>query len=160
MKQERWKLWSAIGCVCLTVFLTVATATSFLSQPAASTLSMTPLAELISLKNMAAEAVPYQQAVSNQNPTLVEFYADWCTTCQSMSATVEDLHRRYGEQINFVMLDIDDPRWAGQIEQYSATGVPQFTLLNSAQQSVETWVGKVPKSIFSQTFDQLLARNS
>ncbi len=155
-KKERLKLWSAI----VSVILTVVSATFFLTRPAASTMSMTPLSGLIGLKTMAAEAMPYQQAIANQNPTLIEFYADWCTTCQSMSSTIERLHYQYGEQINFVMLNIDDPQWASQIDRYSATGVPQFTLLSPVEQSIETWVGKVPKPIFSQTFDRVLARSS
>ncbi|MGB5915004.1 MAG: thioredoxin domain-containing protein [Phormidesmis sp.] len=153
LKKERLKLWSAI----VSVILTVVAATFFLTQPAARSMSMTPLSGLVGLKTMAVEAVPYQQAIASQNPTLIEFYANWCTTCQSMSTTIKDLHHQYGEKINFVMLDIDDPQWASQVDRYNATGVPQFTLLNQSQQSVETCVGKVPKPILSQTFDRLLA---
>lgn len=150
--KERLKLWGAIA----SVIITAIAATFFLTKPAVSTLSMTPLSGLMNLKEMASVAMPYEQAIASQNPTFIEFYADWCTTCQSMSPTVEGLYERYGEQINFVMLDIDDPQWAQQVAQFGATGVPQFTLLNATEQPVETWVGKVPKPILSQTFDQLL----
>ena len=111
----------------------------------------------MTLKTMAASSTPYEVALANQRPTLIEFYADWCTTCQSMSATVDALHMQYGEQVNFVMLDIDDPQWADEVEAYRASGVPQFTLLNTHRQSVHTWVGKVPKPVFQSVFDQLLS---
>ncbi len=145
-------LWIALTITSLAIVTTV-----LLTRPAASIMSMTPLSGLITLKSMAAAAVPYDLALASQKPTLIEFYADWCTTCQSMSATVDALHESYGDQINFVMLDIDDPQWASQIETFGATGVPQFTLLDTQQQSVRNWVGKVPKPVFSSVFDQLLS---
>lgn len=131
-------------------------ATVLLTRPAATVVSMTPLSGLMTLKSLAAESVPYEVALTSQKPTLIEFYADWCTTCQSMSATVSSLHEQYGGQMNFVMLDIDDPQWADQVETFSASGVPQFTLLNSHYQSVHTWVGKVPKPIFIDAFTPVL----
>ncbi|MEM6451123.1 MAG: thioredoxin domain-containing protein [Cyanobacteria bacterium P01_D01_bin.105] len=150
--QEQLKRWGVLVSVGLAaIFLTFS-----LTRPAATPLSMTPLSGLMGLKTMATVSTPYEQAIANQNPTLIEFYADWCTTCQSMSATVETLYQQYGQQINFVMIDIDNPQWAEQITQYSATGVPQFTLLNSVNNTVETWVGKVPKPVIRQSLDQLL----
>ena len=146
-----WQLWSALVAILLAVWVTL-----WLTRPAATAVSMTPLSGLITLKAAAVEAVPYEAAMADQKPTLIEFYADWCTTCQSMSPTVQKLHQQYGDQIDFVMLNIDDPRWATQIADYRATGVPQFTLLTADQTPVKTWVGKVPAPIFSQVFDEIL----
>lgn len=130
--------------------------TLFITQPAATTSSFTPLSGLMTLKTMAAEAMPYGDAIASPTPTLIEFYADWCTTCQGMSTTMADLHQQYGNSINFVMLDIDDPQWAGQVTEYGASGVPQFTLLDAHHSEVKTWVGKVPKPILANVFDQLI----
>lgn len=130
--------------------------TLLLTRPAATAVSLTPLSGLMSLKAISAEAVPYEVAIANPKPTLIEFYADWCTTCQAMSPTMEALHQQYSERINFVMLDVDQPQWATQIADYGASGVPQFTLLDPEQQAVKTWVGKVPKSVFKNGFEQIL----
>ncbi|MEM8505242.1 MAG: thioredoxin domain-containing protein [Cyanobacteria bacterium P01_D01_bin.1] len=150
--RKDWRLWIALVFTALAIMTTV-----LVTRPAASIMSMTPLSGLMTLKSMSAKAVPFDIAVTNQKPTLIEFYADWCTTCQSMSGTVDTLHERYGDRVNFVMLDIDDPQWASQVETFGATGVPQFTLLNTQQQPIKTWVGKVPKPVFSNVFDQLLS---
>lgn len=130
--------------------------TLLITRPAATAASFTPLSGLVSLKAMAAEAMPYEDAIASPNPTFIEFYADWCTTCQSMSHTVADLHQQYSDRINFVMLNIDDPRWATQVADYGASGVPQFTLLDTQHSEIKTWVGKVPEPILANIFDQLL----
>lgn len=40
---------------------------------------------------------------------LVEFFAFWCTRCQQMAPVVHGLENKYGEDIRFIYLDIDDP---------------------------------------------------
>jgi len=154
-QNSLWRVWTALVVVLLSVW-----ATLLLTRPAATPTSMMPLSGLMTLKSLSAEAMPYDTAIANPNPTFIEFYADWCTTCQSTAPTVEKLHQRYGEQVNFVMLNIDDPQVAAQVADYGATSVPQFTLLNAEAQPIETWVGKVPKTIFTQTFEQVLAAPS
>ena len=151
-RNKSWQLWSALGIVAIAAF-----ATFMLTRPAAAVMSMTPLSGLMTLKATAVEAMPYDAALASQKPTLIEFYADWCTTCQSMSSTIASLHEQNGTQINFVMIDIDEPQWASEIESFGASGVPQFTLLDSDHESVKTWVGKVPKPIFKRFFDQMLS---
>ncbi|MEM7061725.1 MAG: thioredoxin domain-containing protein [Cyanobacteria bacterium P01_B01_bin.77] len=142
----------------MTVGIAVVTAvlvTFLITRPTVTATSFMPLSGLITLKAMANEAVPYESAIASPQPTLIEFYADWCTTCQGMSSTMADLHQQYGATINFVMLDIDDPQWVTQVSDYGASGVPQFTLLDAHQNEMKTWIGKVPKPIFAHVFDQL-----
>ena len=35
----------------------------------------------VSLNEMSEAAIPLDEALRNNKPTLVEFYANWCTTC-------------------------------------------------------------------------------
>ncbi len=127
------------------------------NMPPALAASGSGLRGLMVLKHMAKTAVPYDVALANANPTLIEFYADWCTTCQSMAPTLEKLHEKYGQAINFVMIDIDDPQWADPVKQFSVQGVPQLTLLSATQEPVETLVGKVPETILTQLLDHMRA---
>ncbi|MEM9904651.1 MAG: thioredoxin domain-containing protein [Cyanobacteria bacterium P01_D01_bin.44] len=152
-KEQRhpWKIWGAIATLVIAVV-----ATFFLTRPAETAVSYTPLSGLITLKAMAAKAVPYEVAIAAPKPTLIEFYADWCTTCQAMSSTIDTLHQQYAEQLNFVMLNIDEPQWASQVAEYGASGVPQFTLLDSAHHEVESFVGKVPKPVFKDLFARVI----
>ncbi len=116
-----------------------------------------PLSGLITLKALAEDAVPYQAAIANGKPTLLEFYADWCTTCQGMSGTIQTLEAKYGDRVNLVMLDIDDPQWDRLVRQYRVTGIPQYTFLDESQDTIDTLVGKIPKSIMERFFEQLVS---
>ncbi|MCS6812160.1 MAG: thioredoxin domain-containing protein, partial [Cyanobacteria bacterium] len=39
----------------------------------------------VSLDALAARSIPLEIALKNGKPTLIEFYANWCTTCQAMA---------------------------------------------------------------------------
>jgi thiol-disulfide isomerase/thioredoxin len=118
----------------------------------------TPLSPdgLISLREMAQQSVPYESALSNGKPTLVEFYADWCTSCQSLAPSISKFHEQYSSQVNFVMLNIDDPQWRQQIQEYQVMGVPQFFFIKSDRKVAKTLVGRVPESILAQLLEQLV----
>ena len=83
------------------------------------------------MRKMAKESMAYQDAINDRKPTLLEFYAYWCTTCQEMAPIINSLESEYAEKINLVMLNIDDPQWQEIIEKYRVTGVPQFTFLDA-----------------------------
>lgn len=105
---------------------------------------------------MAQQSVPYESALSNGKPTLVEFYADWCTSCQSLAPSISKFHEQYSSQVNFVMLNIDDPQWRQQIQEYQVMGVPQFFFIKSDRKVAKTRVGRVPESILAQLLEQLV----
>ena len=58
-----------------------------------------------SLETLAADSTPLETALVNGKPSLVEFYANWCTSCQAMAGDMAELRTAYGDQVNFVMLN-------------------------------------------------------
>ena len=74
-----------------------------------------------------------------------------------MSATIQNLEEKYGDRVNLVMLDIDDPQWDKLVQQYRVTGIPQYTFLDESQDTLDTLVGKVPQSIMESFFEQLIS---
>ena len=127
----------------------------FLSRSAeVATESSSTLAGLATMRSMAGESVAWDVAIGSESPILIEFYADWCTTCQGMAPVVNEMHHKYGDKINLVMLDIDEPRWTQQMEEFGVTGVPQFTFLDSNHEMVKTLVGRVPEKVL----DDILAK--
>lgn len=48
------------------------------------------------------------QLLSNTGkPILVDFYADWCMPCQKMKPVFDSLKNVYGENIDFLSMDVD-----------------------------------------------------
>ncbi len=136
-----------IGTVCLILLCW------FSPGPAAAS-SLTGLA---ALRASAQEATPYAAAIANGKPTVIEFYADWCGTCQGLAQTMRSLATEYSDRINIVMLNIDDPQWINLVETHHVTGVPQLTALNADHRVQRYLVGAVPKPILTDLFEQLLA---
>lgn len=134
------------------VFLSTAFLLTRLSA-AAMPLSFTGIG---SLRDMAQQSVPYEKALSNGKPTLIEFYADWCTSCQSLAPSITSFHKQYGSRVNFVMLNIDDPQWSQQVQQYQVAGVPQFFFMRADRTVMKTLVGRVPDPILAQLFEQMV----
>ena len=137
-----------------------AIATFFLTRPQTSASSLSPVSGLMALKAMAAAAMPYEQAMANQRPTLIEFYADWCTTCQGLAPTLQALHGELGSQVNFVMLNIDAPQWSHQVKQFQVSGVPRLVLLNRDHSVADSFIGKVPKPLLLSRLTDLLGNAS
>jgi len=46
------------------------------------------------LSTIAESSVPLNVALTNDKPTLIEFYANWCTSCQAMAPDMAELKRR------------------------------------------------------------------
>ncbi|NER82450.1 MAG: thioredoxin fold domain-containing protein [Leptolyngbya sp. SIO1D8] len=145
-----------LNLIAIAVVVLFAIAAFWLTQPDTASKSFSPLSGLMTLKATAQEAIPYSLAMADPKPTLVEFYADWCTTCQALAPTLQSVHHQFGEQINFVMLDIDDPQWQAQVQQFQVSGVPHLVLLNSDQTLVDTFIGKVPKQVIANRVAELL----
>ncbi|NEP50084.1 MAG: thiol:disulfide interchange protein, partial [Moorea sp. SIO3C2] len=112
MNSEKGKLRAKLSIVVGIITVVFAAGTFFLTRSDLSSLSTSTVAGLALIKTMVKQSVPYDVALSNNKPTLIEFYADWCTTCQSMAPILNKLHQQYGETVNWVMLNIDDPQWA------------------------------------------------
>ena len=110
---------------------------------------------LATMRAMAQEAIAYEVAINNEKPTLIEFYADWCTTCQSMSPVLKKLKEKYGEQINFVMINIDYPQNSQLIKNYNVNGVPQLTFLDYQERTMDNLIGKVPEKFLESTLVKL-----
>jgi thiol-disulfide isomerase/thioredoxin len=144
------------GLILLSLLIVFAVATFFLTRPMAVSSSLSPVSGLVTLKETARQSVPFEEAVANGKPTFLEFYADWCTTCQSMAADVAELHQHYGKSVNFVMLNIDDPQWRSQVESFRVGGVPEYYLLDADQSVQQSFIGRVPYSIMAQAVSYLI----
>lgn len=110
-----------------------------------------------SLSQMAEDSTPLEVALGNGKPTLIEFYANWCTSCQAMAADLAELKATYAEPLNFVMLNVDNSKWLPEILHYRVDGIPHFVFLDSQGNSVAQAIGEQPHSILEDNLQALIA---
>ncbi|OEL30292.1 Thioredoxin-like protein HCF164, chloroplastic [Dichanthelium oligosanthes] len=101
-----------------------------------------------SLKDLAANAVPYEEALSNGKPTVVEFYADWCEVCRELAPDIYQVEQRYKDRVNFVMLNVDNTRWEQELDEFGVEGIPHFAFLDKEGNEEGNVVGRLPKQYF------------
>lgn len=100
-----------------------------------------------SLAALESAALPLDAALRNGHPTFVEFYAPWCEECRASVGPVSALEKRFGGSVNFVMLDVDNPLWQQEVEEYGVSGVPHFVFLDPRGKALAAAVGRVPGSV-------------
>ena len=109
----------------------------------------------VSLESLAQRAVPLEVAQANGKPTLIEFYADWCTSCRQMAPTVAELEDSFAGEIDFVMLNVDNTKWLPELTNYRVNGIPHFEFLDGSGQSLGTAIGEQPKIVLASNLAAL-----
>ncbi|MEA5468569.1 thioredoxin family protein [Spirulina sp. 06S082] len=110
-----------------------------------------------SLDSQAKAAIPLEIALENGKPSLMEFYATWCTSCQVMAGDLQALKGEYGDAVNFVMLNVDNNKWLPEIFRYRVDGIPHFVYLDRQGETVGESLGEQPRSILEADLQALIA---
>jgi len=108
-----------------------------------------------SLAAMAATSTPLETALVNGKPSLMEFYADWCTSCQAMAKDMGALKQAYGDRINFVMLNVDNSKWLPEMLHYRVDGIPHFVFLNAQGEAIASTIGEQPRPVMTANLEAM-----
>ena len=110
-----------------------------------------------SLSNMADVSVPLEKAMTNGKPTLIEFYANWCTSCQAMAGDLQQLKNEYQKDVNFVMLNVDNTKWLPEMLHYRVDGIPHFAFLDQTGSDAGTAIGEIPRAVLAENLTALVS---
>ncbi len=110
-----------------------------------------------SLDAQAEDATSLDVALSNGKPTLMEFYANWCTSCQAMAKDLGELKQQYADSVNFVMLNVDNNKWLPEILNYRVDGIPHFVFLGQDGKAIAQTIGEQPRTVMAANLDALIA---
>ncbi len=94
------------------------------------------------LKSFGELSVDPEIAFTNNKPTFLEFYAEWCEVCKEMAPQVSAFKDEYEKDINFVFLNVDNQKWANYIQKFSVNGIPQVNLFDEKGNLLSTFIGK------------------
>ncbi|XP_023543852.1 thioredoxin-like protein HCF164, chloroplastic isoform X1 [Cucurbita pepo subsp. pepo] len=109
----------------------------------------------VSLKDLAAAALPYEEALSNGKPTVVEFYADWCEVCRELAPDVYKAEQQFKDRVNFVMLNVDNTKWEQELDEFGVEGIPHFAFLDKQGNEEGNVVGRLPRQYLLENVDAL-----
>lgn len=110
-----------------------------------------------SLAAQAAVATPIDIAIISGRPTLMEFYADWCSSCKAMAPNLAKIKQDYSGKVEFAMLNVDNTKWLPEIEKYRVDGIPHFVFFNQQGQTLGEVIGEQPESVMRSTLNEILA---
>ena len=94
------------------------------------------------LKSFGESSVDPEMALTNNKPTFLEFYAEWCEVCKEMAPKISSLKEDYEKDINFVFLNVDNQKWQNYIRKFDVNGIPQVNLIDKKGNLKYTFIGK------------------
>lgn len=110
-----------------------------------------------SLEAQAENSTPLEVALTNNKPTFMEFYANWCSSCQAMAKDLQELKQQYSPSVNFVMLNVDNSKWLPEILKYRVDGIPHFVFFGEDGQTITQAIGEQPRSVLEANIKALVA---
>ncbi len=93
------------------------------------------------LEQLARRSLDLPVALSDGKPTIVEFYADWCEACRAMAPAMAHLEAQRHADLDVVLLNVDNPRWQGELERYAVNGIPQLELFDGSGSDIGRAIG-------------------
>ncbi|MCC5919042.1 MAG: thioredoxin [Cyclobacteriaceae bacterium] len=93
---------------------------------------------------------------SSDVPVLVDFYADWCGPCQTMSPVVSEMAKEYSGALKVIKVNVDKNQAAAI--NYQVRSIPTFILFDRGKQ-IWKQGGIIPTREFRKILDQKLKLN-
>ena len=107
------------------------------------------------LKSFGELSVDPEIAFTNNKPTFLEFYAEWCEVCKEMAPQVSAFKNEYEKEINFVFLNVDNQKWGNYLQKFDVNGIPQVNLFDKKGNLVSTFIGKHEEITIRDSIDHL-----
>ncbi|HNW25742.1 MAG TPA: thioredoxin domain-containing protein [Candidatus Gastranaerophilaceae bacterium] len=74
--------------------------------------------------------ITYEQAVKDKKPFIALFYADWCSYCIRFMPKYKLISDIYKDKYNFVMINVENPKYQKLVEDYSISGFPSIFIID------------------------------
>lgn len=99
------------------------------------------------------------EGAAGGKPNYVIIYSEGCFNSKHQARTTVDLYQKYKGRVNFVVVDLDQPRSGPQqqlVKQYYGGYIPHVVVLDRAGQPVYNRAGEVSAEHISAILDRAL----
>ena len=110
----------------------------------------------LQLRNFGNLSMDPEIAFANGKPTYLEFYAEWCEICKEMASEVTELKEDFDNEINFVFLNVDNPKWDKFIKQFKVNGIPQINIFDSNSNLKSTYTGLQEEKTLKNSLNNII----
>lgn len=92
-------------------------------------------------------------------PKILEFYASWCEPCKQLAPLMAKAKSTYGEQVEFISYNVDDPSVDKLVEDYEVSPIPTLIFLDQSNQVVSYSVGYSGEAGIHQGIKKILPKS-
>ena len=94
------------------------------------------------------------EVINSDIPVLIDFWAPWCAPCRAIGPVVDELAKDYNGKLKVVKMNVDDNPLTPS--RFGVRSIPNLLLFKNGQVK-DKIVGAVPKQMFVQAIDKLVA---
>jgi thioredoxin 1 len=74
----------------------------------------------------------FSEIINQDKPVLVDYYAEWCGPCKTMSPILKEVKDALGEGVSILKIDVDKNK--SLATKYDVRGVPTLLLFKQGKQ--------------------------
>lgn len=74
----------------------------------------------------------FNALIQSEVPVLVDFYADWCGPCKTLSPILKEVKEQLGDDVKIIKIDVDKNQSLAQ--KFQVKGVPTLIIYKKGEQ--------------------------
>jgi thiol-disulfide isomerase/thioredoxin len=100
---------------------------------------------------------PLEEALKNPKPTVISFCASWVDACKPVDEALKHALSAYGDKVNFVRVDADDPHNDPLLRRYGIGPLPSVLYLSPTNEVVSYTLGDNGEEAIAQNIARIMA---